>query len=169
MTRNQIQIRCQPPDPDMFAPYGTFILPPKEPGQRSMYSAHLGPSGLGEPVFHTNHVRPSTLPLSVTKIERHPHAEQAFIPLDVAWYVVAVVPSTPTGAPIPEKTLAFLVPGSVGVIYRTGVWHLGATVLNRAGSFAVLMRRRGDESDDEFRQISAVTLHMQDHLAPAAR
>ena len=162
----RIQTRSLPLDADVFAPYGTFVTPPAEPGQRAMYSAHLGCSALGELAFHTNHVRPSVLPLDITKIERHPYAEQAFVPLDVARYVVAVAPSDPTGAPMLEQMLAFLVPGSVGVIYQTGVWHLGATVLDRAGSFAVLMRRHGDARDDEFREIKPLTLHPQDGLAP---
>jgi ureidoglycolate lyase len=41
----------------------------------------------------------------------------------------------------------------MGVIYRAGVWHAGAAVLDRPGSFAVLMWRCGDDGDDEFRAI----------------
>jgi ureidoglycolate lyase len=162
------KVRCLSPDRQLFAPYGTFVQPPKEPGQRAFYSQHLGDEGLGAPVFHTNHVRPSVLPLRLTRIERHPRADQAFVPLDVGRYVVAVMPSDADGNPLPDQTLAFLVPGSVGVIYRTGVWHLGATVLDRPGSFAVLMRRRGDDTDDEFREISGLVIEDQPQMLRAS-
>lgn len=161
-------IRFLPPDPQLFAPFGAFILPPAQPGQRAFYSQHLGAADLGEPVFHTNHVRPSTLPLTITRIERHPRAEQSFVPLDVTRYIVAVMPSDAAGDPVFDETLAFLVPGSVGVIYRTGVWHLGATVLDRPGSFAVLMRRRGDATDDEFREVPGMMIEDQPRMLRAS-
>ena len=164
----QFPIQCLPPDPEVFAPYGLFVVPPEEPGQRAHYSQYLGPSSLGEPAFHTNHVRASGLPLKVSKIERHPRAEQVFVPLDVARYVIAVMPSDAAGDPMLDKVRAFVVPGSVGVIYRAGVWHLGATVLDRTGSFAVLMRRRGDDGDDEFRQIPELTLQLSESATRAA-
>lgn len=146
-------ILCGPPDAARFAPFGVFVTPPAQPGARAFYSRHLGDAALGAPVFHTNHVRPSTLPLTADRVERHPRADQAFVPLDVSRYVVVAMPSDAAGDPVPEKAVAFVVPGSVGVIFHTGVWHMGATVLDRPGSFAVLMRRRGDETDDEFRDI----------------
>jgi ureidoglycolate lyase len=162
-------IRCLPPDPDRMAPFGTFVTPPADIGQRSFYSRHLGPPDLGPPVFHTNRVRPAELPLTATRVERHPRAEQTFLPLDVSRYVVVVMPSDAAGNPRLDAAIAFLVPGSIGVIYRAGVWHLGATVLDQVGSFAVLMRRRGDETDDEFRQIGAVSIQGLAARTPAAK
>jgi ureidoglycolate lyase len=44
------------------------------------------------------------------------------------------------------------------VIYAPGVWHMGATVLDRPGHFTVLMWRGGAEPDDEFREISPLSL-----------
>lgn len=151
-------IRFLPPDAEAFAPYGRFVTPPQEAGTRAFYTEHLMAPGPGAPRFHVNKVRPSTLPLSCTRIERHPHADQTFLPLDVSRYLVAVMPSDSGGNPLPDQTLAFLLPGTLGVIYRTGVWHMGATVLDRVSSFAVLMHVRGDASDDEFRSIDAVTI-----------
>lgn len=164
----QEPIRCILPDADLFAPFGSFIVPPSLAGERSYYSSHVGPAELGPPVLHTNLVAPSALPLTVERIERHPHAAQSFVPLDVDRYVVAVMPSDPSGNPRPELTLAFLVPGATGVIYHAGVWHLGATVIDRVGSFAVLMRRREDGTDDEFRQIDRLVLHQHALLSPTA-
>jgi ureidoglycolate lyase len=147
------------PDPVAFAPYGHFVTPPATPGERRFYSEVLDkrPAGAA-PVLHTNHVLPQTLPLDATRIERHPHAAQCFIPLDVARYVVMVMPSAADGSPLPEQALALLMPGTMGVVYNPGVWHLGATVLDHAGSFTVLMWRGGPQADDQFLTIPPVTL-----------
>lgn len=163
-------IVLQPPDPQAFAPYGSFILPPEQPGRRAFYSEALQPRPQGAvPVLHVNHVTPSTLPLSVTGLERHPHAAQCFMPLDVARYVVLVMPSDDCGAPLPSKALGFLVPGTVGVIYHANIWHLGATVLDRQGHFTVLMWRGGVVEDDVFRTIEPLTLALPNLGAKARK
>ena len=48
--------------------------------------------------------------------------------------------------------------GAVGVIYHSGVWHLGATVLDRLGHFTVMMWRGGVPQDDEFQNIEPLKL-----------
>ena len=45
-----------------------------------------------------------------------------------------------------------VVPGNVGVIYRTGVWHAGMTALDHDAQFAVMMWR-GAQDDDVFETI----------------
>ena len=44
------------------------------------------------------------------------------------------------------------------MIFNPGVWHLGATVLDRPGHFTVLMWRGGPLQDDDFRTIAPLTL-----------
>ncbi|OAN79495.1 hypothetical protein A8B78_12260 [Jannaschia sp. EhC01] len=151
-----------PPDAAAFAPYGHLVVPPDVPGRRQFYSdtLHTRPSG-SAPVLHVNHVLPQSLPVEVSGIERHPHAAQCFLPLDVARYVVMVMPSDDQGQPAPDRALAFLMPGTMGISYNPGVWHLGATVLDRPGHFAVLMWRGGPQQDDEFRTIAPMTLVAQ--------
>ena len=84
------------PDRVSFAPFGSFIDPAAKAGQRKFFSEHLHARKPGsDPILHVNHIKPSTLPLDVVQLERHPHAAQCFIPLDVARYVVAVMPSVP--------------------------------------------------------------------------
>jgi ureidoglycolate lyase len=97
--------------------------------------------------------------LQVSLLEHHPHANQAFIPLDVSRYLVTVAPSDAAGQPILDKLESFLVPGNLGVVYRQGVWHAGASVLDRAGNFAVLMWR-GAPDDDVMLPIEPVTIEM---------
>lgn len=154
-----LTVTPQPPDPLAFAPYGHFVAHPKVPGKRQFYSDALHQrSPSSAPVLHVNHVLPQSFPIEVSGIERHPFAAQCFFPLDVAQYVVMVMPSDDTGAPRIDDALAFLVPGTMGVIFNIGVWHLGATVLDRPGHFTVLMWRGGATPDDEFRNIQPLVI-----------
>lgn len=149
------RIPLGPVDPAAFAPFGSIVQPPADLGQRAFFSDHLHQRAEGSaPVLHVNHFAPSTLRLTVTRLERHPVASQVFIPLDVSRYLALVMPSDASGAPDPSRALAMLMPGTLGIIYSPGVWHLGATVLDRPGSFAVLMWRGGRDPDDEFRTIA---------------
>ncbi len=131
---------------EAFAPFGAVIAQPQNIGERRMYSQWLGGEGLS-PVLHVNAVAPVVLPHRVSLLERHPHANQAFIPLDVSRYLVTVAPSDEAGKPRLDDLVAFLVPGNLGVVYGRGVWHAGACVLDRIGHFSVLMWR-GKADDD---------------------
>lgn len=156
-TATTVQLRK--PDAAAFAPYGCFIDAASKAGQRKFFSEHLkARKPTSDPILHVNHIQPSSFPAEVSQLERHPYAAQCFIPLDVARYAVAVTPSDAMGQPVPEQTLAFLMPPTIGVIYKPGVWHLGATVLDRTGHFAVLMWRGGPGADDEFQTIDPMTL-----------
>ena len=152
-------LRLRPPDSTDFAPFGRLVEPPEVAGERAFYSDCLRepPEGTA-PVLHVNKVEPSALPLHVSEVERHPHAAQCFFPLDVAAYVALVMPSAADGSPAPEEALAFLMPGTRGVIYNAGIWHLGATVLERPGNFVVLMWRGGPQQDDAVQAIPTLTL-----------
>lgn len=148
---------------EAFAAYGDLIDRPAEAGQRAFYSRWLGGEGL-DPVFHVNHVPVSALPALVSRLERHPHAAQCFVPLDVSRYLVTVAPSMTDGAPDLGAVRSFLVPGTLGVVYAPGVWHAGISVIDRAGAFAVLMWR-GANDDDVFTDISPLQLVRQEGLA----
>lgn len=149
-----VRIPLVAPDKKAFAPFGAIVEPPANTGHRTFFSEHLlfRPDG-SAPVLHVNRVAASTLPLGVKRLERHPFAAQVFVPLDVSRYVALVMPSDGAGNPDITRALAMLMPGSLGIVYNPGVWHLGATVLDAVASFAVLMWRRETGADDEFREI----------------
>lgn len=149
------------PDAAEFAPFGSLIVPPDEHGSRRFYSDWLGGGDGLAPVFHVNSVPETILPADITTLERHPHAAQCFVPLDVSRYLVVVAPDASGGGPDLAGLRAFVVPGTRGVIYRQGVWHAGARVLDGPGAFAVLMWR-GSANDDEFMDIPLVTLLAKD-------
>lgn len=156
---SDLVLRLRPPDSADFAPFGRLVEPPEMAGQRAFYSECLRepPEGTA-PVLHVNKVEPSPLPLQVSEVERHPFAAQCFFPLDVAAYIALVMPSDGDGMPLPEEALAFLMPGTRGVIYNAGVWHMGATVLERPGNFVVLMWRGGPQNDDAVQAIPKLML-----------
>jgi len=149
------------PDAAAFAPFGDFIDAPGRVGVRRMYSDWLAATPGLALQFHTNRVAPSALPLSVTGVERHPHAAQVFLPLDTGRYIVTVMAADAAGAPDPASARAFLLPPTLGVVYRAGVWHAGMTVLDREASFGVLMWR-GAADDDVFAAIPPIEV-----VAPA--
>ena len=152
-------LRLVEPDAEVFSAFGRIITGPDEVGGRRFYSEclHARPE-TSAPVLHVNNVAPSTLPVQVSGIEQHPHAAQCFFPLDVSRYLVMVMPSDAAGLPCGDRAVAFLMPGTLGVIYHPGVWHMGATVLDRPGHFTVLMWRGGPVQDDVFRSIPPLTL-----------
>lgn len=137
------------PDAELFAPFGAFIDVPAQTGERRSYSDWLRPVAGLTPQLHTNRVLASALPLTVTRVERHPHAAQVFVPLQVARYVVTVLPADAEGRPDTARARAFVLPGTLGVAYRAGVWHAGIAVLDADASFVVLMWR-GAADDDVF-------------------
>lgn len=152
-------VRIETADDAAFAPFGEFVAPPAPGQRRAFYSAHFDPiPPQAAPVLHVNRVVPSELPLTCDTVERHPRAAQCFLPLDVARYVVMVMPEDAEGGPSRDGARAFLVPGNRGVVFRPMVWHMGATVLDREGSFAVLMWRGGPQPDDQFRTIRPIIM-----------
>ena len=94
-------------DAAAFAPFGTFIDVPAHAGERRSYSEWLSPVRGLSPQFHTNRVAASVLPLTLDRVERHPHAAQAFLPLRVTRYVVTVMASNADGQPDPASARAF--------------------------------------------------------------
>lgn len=146
-----------PADAAAFARFGTLVEKPEVAGERRMFSEWLPAQDGLALQFHLNHVAPTRLPSPLSQVERHPHSAQVFLPVDVSRYLVVVMPRMADGAPDLLHAVCFEVPGSVGVIYRRDVWHAGMMVLDRPGSFAVLMSR-GAQDDDVFLPIPPLTL-----------
>lgn len=159
-------IHAQLADAAAFAPFGEFVDAPSRPGDRRPYSAWLAPVEGLAPSFHTNLVPPAEVPVRVGRLERHPLAAQVFLPLVGERYLVVVAPSAADGTPDAAGVRAFIVPATLGVVYRRGVWHAGITALDGPASFAVLMWR-GAAADDEFAEVAPWTIEVP-ALVPAA-
>ena len=161
-------IALRAPDATAFAPFGEFIAVPARCGDRRMYSDWVAPVPDLALQFHTNRVAPSALPLSVTRVERHPRAAQVFLPLGASRYVVTVMPATADGRPDVALARAFVLPATLGVVYRAGTWHAGITALDHESSFAVLMWR-GAADDDAFAAIPPLMVLARDSDDVAVR
>jgi len=149
----ELTVTARAADAEAFAPFGAFLEPPVGAGERVMFSEWLEPVEGRAPQYHMNRVAPTSLPVTVDRVERHPHAAQLFVPMGVSRYLVTVMPSDEVGDPDPARARAFVVPGTMGVVYHPGTWHAGMSVLDAEGSFAVLMWR-GGEGDDDFASIA---------------
>lgn len=147
-----------PPDASAFSRFGALIEGPARLGDRRLYSDWIAPADGLDLQFHINAVSASTLPLQLASIERHPHAAQVFVPMNVRRYLVTVMPSDTAGNPDPKGALSMILPGTMGVVYRAGAWHAGVTVLDADGQFAVLMQR-GAADDDVVVPILPITIH----------
>ena len=149
-----LTLTVRAPDPDAFAPYGSFVERPDEYGGRAHFEEWLGPVGGRAPHYHLNRVMATSLPVTIDRVEQHPHAPQLFLPIGVSRYLVTVMPSDDSGAPDPSGAIAFVLPGTMGIVYRAGAWHTGISSLDGEGSFAVMMWRGGD--DDVFAAIDSL-------------
>ena len=155
-----VRVVARAPDAEAFAPFGAFLEPPALVGDRAHFGEWLHPVSGRSQQCHLNRVAPVSLPLVIDRVESHPHAAQIFLPMGVPRYLVTVMPSHETGAPDPARARAFVVPGTLGVVYRPGAWHTGISVLDGEGSFAVLMWR-GGEGDDVFVHVPPIEVRAE--------
>ncbi|MEQ8814177.1 MAG: ureidoglycolate lyase [Thalassobaculum sp.] len=134
-----------------FAPFGQILTLPGEPGRvdYSAFAENRRP-GKAEVCFRTSLTAPTSLPLKTTVMERHAFSSQAFLPVDVARYVVMVAPDGAEGGPDLAGARLFLVDGGTGINYRAGVWHHPMTVLDRDAIFATVMFNDGGDRDEDW-------------------
>ncbi|MBV9758760.1 MAG: ureidoglycolate lyase [Alphaproteobacteria bacterium] len=132
-----------------FAPFGTLVEYSAEENRRRLVKELQNTRAEQGPQLDFATVFPRALPISATKMERHRHSSQSFIPVDVARYLVVVAPDA-DGAPDLARARAFAASGRQSITYRAGVWHHPLTPLDRTGSFAILTFRAGDAGDEEW-------------------
>lgn len=136
---------------EAFAPFGHVLDLPTEPGRvdYSAFNRNLR-GAAAEVCFRTSLTPPSTLPLVTRTMERHAFSSQAFLPVDVARYLILVAPHGPDGGPDPAGLVLFLANGDQGITYGADVWHHPMTVLDRPAVFATVMFLDGGAGDEEF-------------------
>jgi len=126
-----------------FAEFGDVIETPAEGGQvtnAGLAVRHDNVARLEMPEARVGifQVKPTPLPIEVRRLECHPLATQAFIPMSERQFLVIVAPAGP--APDAARTRAFLTNGRQGVNYRRGTWHFPIVALERETDFLVLDR-----------------------------
>ena len=97
-------------------------------------------------------IKPSTLPLQVDLLEKHPHSSQAFIPQinqgeqnHGSPYLVLVAKGG--DEPDVSSLKAFMAQPSQGIVYDTGVWHYPLVALDEGRDFCCLVYE--DDGDPE--------------------
>ncbi len=93
-------------------------------------------------------LEPTGRALGITQLERHPHSEQAFLPVADATALVLVAKAGADGRPDETTLTAFASAPGQSVVYGAGVWHAGLTALDAGGQFLMAMWR-GAAQDTE--------------------
>lgn len=87
---------------------------------------------------------PTSLPLRLDIVERHPLGSQAFIPLSPCRMVVVVAPA---GESVDATELrAFVSNGRQGINYKPGTWHM-PLIAFEAGQEYLIIDRGGNEAN----------------------
>lgn len=151
-----LPLEVRPLTREAFAPYGEVIEAseaarhfPINAGNTERYHdlARIEPGPDGRVIVSIFRGQPRALPFTVTMMERHPLASQAFIPMSGRPYLVVVAPA---GAPPQVEDLAvFLARGDQGVNYATGVWHHPLLALDGVSDFLVVDRSGPGHNCDE--------------------
>ena len=152
------RVAIEPITAAAFGPFGTLLEAPVG-GPRQDRAAPLEnarPGAAANLALVRGEPYARTLPLQ--RLEKHPHSNQAFLPLRVEAYL-AVVAADRDGRPDPATLRAFAVPGHVGVNYRAGAWHAHLTTLAVPGTFAMLVHEDGTAEDCVFAPIDPVEIY----------
>ena len=89
---------------------------------------------------------PTSLPLRLDMLERHPLGSQAFVPLSPCKMVLVVAPP---GESVDASALrAFVTNGRQGFNYRRGTWHM-PLISFEAGQEYLIIDRGGNEANCE--------------------
>jgi ureidoglycolate lyase len=108
--------------------------------------ANIDPGEDGKAIVSIFRGQPYTLPFTITMMERHPKASQAFMPLSGRPYLVVV--AAPEARPTLADLRVFLCRGDQGVNYGRGVWHHPLLALESTSDFLIIDRSGpGDNCD----------------------
>jgi len=148
-----ISLQAQVLTRERFAPYGDVIETSRE-GSNAMNDARferfddlckIDLINDGQVAVSIARCRtPTSLPLRLDLVERHPLGSQAFIPLTRCKMVIVVAP--------PEATVdgsalrAFVTNGRQGINYHRGTWHM-PLIAFAAGQEYLIIDRGGEEAN----------------------
>lgn len=95
-------------------------------------------------------MKASSLPMSISMLERHPYGSQAFIPMHGQRFLVVVAKSKNEHEPNLDEIYAFITDGAQGVNYHAGTWHHPLLTLEAPSDFAVVDRIGTDNNCDVY-------------------
>jgi ureidoglycolate lyase len=98
---------------------------------------------------------PTSLPLRIDMVERHPLGSQAFVPLEPCRMVIVVAP--PGESVGVSELRAFVTNGRQGINYHRGTWHM-PLIAFEAGREFLIIDRGGSESNCEQHELDEVVM-----------
>ena len=101
-------------------------------------------------------LKATALPYEFDCVERHPHGSQAFVPLGICRFVLAVAPPHDTVAA--ADVCAFVTDGQQGVNYHRGTWHMPLIALEKGQRFLIIDRTGEAANCEECRLDQSLTL-----------
>lgn len=144
---------------EAFCRFGTVVAPrgPSRPANDARAQRFYGLAPLRHdddattPELSIYRVTPSTLPLALDYLERHPGSSQLFFPTapSQARYAVVVAPSRADGSPDASGLIAFEGRAGQGVVYAPGTWHYPIVALDETADFLMLIFESGTARDCE--------------------
>ncbi|QDL94533.1 ureidoglycolate hydrolase (plasmid) [Paroceanicella profunda] len=138
---------------EAFAPYGTVIAHRGETRRHPIRLDHgdAGRDGaIASWVTRIDAAIGGDTAHEITAFERHPHSDQAFVPLSGQRYLVVVCDGTADDRPDPATARAFVAGPGQGIVYHRNAWHAGMQVYDAPAEFFVQMKRVAAGPDDEF-------------------
>ena len=162
----------KPLDAAAFAPFGTVIRfeaaqarPVNENTARRADTAALFEQASGlAPVLAIYRAEPQALPTRLRLFERHPHAAQSFVSLNVPRFLVVVAPADRDGLPDPARAQAFVGQAGMGLSYRPDQWHTPLLAIGTGGDLLMFMAE-GSATDCVEHRL-AESLLIQNPLTP---
>ena len=144
-----------------FAPFGDVLAAPSAPGRSYFDGALHNGRAWARPSLSVVHVLPArSLPLTVTKLERHEFSSQSFIPLGGGAKLLVVGPHIEGVGPDIAALRAFVTLPTEGITYRPNIWHYSLTILGEPGFQAVMMWKDGTSGDEEFVDVPPFTVEL---------
>ena len=141
-----ISLRPEPLTSERFAPYGDVIEASLDKSnamnearfQRfdDLCNVDLGDGDVAISIARCR--TPTSLPLCIEMVERHPLGSQAFVPLTPSRMVVVVAP--PGESVEVSQLRAFVSNGRQGINYHRGTWHMPLIALDAGQEFLVIDR-----------------------------
>ncbi len=142
---------------ESFKPFGDLIEKPLD-SSRSDFVVNLQKSDkVKNQSVSVIRLEFSREPISIGILERHLHTSQTFFPLDVRKYLIVVAPDK-LNQPDEDRIKAFIVPGTIGINYYLGTWHSPLQVLDKSGTFAILMYLFNSDLDQQWSKIEKVLI-----------
>ena len=151
-----VEIVAEPLTAQAFEPFGQVLAGTGAATERRPFAARMhNGRAQAQPNLTWMRVAPQPLPVTVTALERHPHSNQSFVPMNGTRQLVVVCPSTAEGEPVLSQARAFVASGSQGVNYDANVWHAPRVALCAPGEFAMFRWDDGSGQDTELIELQA--------------